>query len=270
MITVSQIWNYPFKSGKGQTLTSVQVESEGLSGDRRLVAVDENGVFITARKHSQLLQLSCIRAGSGWLLQHPSEDSDCQILEESLASHLEGLLWKDSFRALDAGDEAAEWLSTVLNKKVRIAVWEKRSRFSNKYQLQTSFSDASPILVASEASIRQACDWGGVETDTRRFRPNIVVDGIEAFEEDSWSGLRIGGVNFTVLDACVRCVLTTIQPDTGERHPERQPMVALMKNHATENGQPLFGMNITPAISSGERAVIALGDEVIATSGKST
>jgi len=261
VITVSQLWTYPFKSGKGQALSSAQVGSEGLLNDRRLVALDKDGVFITARKHSELLQLSCVRNEEGWLLQHPAQSKACQIGIDQLATDIAGLLWKDPLQALDAGDSAGTWLSEVLKMQVRVAVWKKQSRFSNKYQLETSFSDASPILVASEASVRQACDWGGIESDTRRFRPNIVVDGIEAFAEDAWRQLRIGGVSFDVLDSCVRCVLTTVQPDSGQRHPEREPMVSLMKNHANEAGQPLFGINVKLSQPHSLKS-ISLGDEV--------
>ena len=229
--------------------------------DRRLVALDKDGVFITARKHSQLLQLSCHRNEAGWLLQHPAQSEPLQIVAGMLSSRITGSLWNDSLQALHAGEEASAWLSRVLEMEVRIAVWERQSRFSNKYQLETSFSDASPILVTSEASIRQACEWAGIEPDTRRFRPNIVLDGVDAFAEDSWRRIRIGGVNLEVLDGCVRCVLTTVQPDTGQRHPQREPMVSLMKYHATETGQPLFGVN-AKLVNSVDAKSISLGDAV--------
>lgn len=261
MISVSQLWKYPFKSGKGIALSTTQFDSEGMCDDRRLVALDKNGVFITARKHSQLLQLSCTKNEQGWLLQHPAQGESLQIEAGALASRISGTLWKDSLHALDAGSEAGAWLSEVLEMEVRIAVWQKQSRYSSKYQLETSFADASPILIASEASVQRACEWAGIEPDTRRFRPNIVLDGVEPFAEDSWRQIRIGGVDFEVLDGCVRCVLTTIQPDTGQRHAQREPMVSLMKNHANAEGQPLFGINVRRADSNCDQSV-SIGDEV--------
>jgi uncharacterized protein YcbX len=65
MITVNQLYTYPFKSAKGVSLSSIQFDSEGLCDDRRLVALDENGVFITARRYSQLLQLFYTKNSSG-------------------------------------------------------------------------------------------------------------------------------------------------------------------------------------------------------------
>lgn len=261
MITVSQLWTYPFKSGKGVSLTSTQFDSEGMCDDRRLVALDDNGVFITARRHSELLQLSCTKNSCGWLLQHPAQDSPCQINQPEPEEAITGTLWKDALDALDAGDEAAAWLSDLLKKQVRIAIWKKQSRYSSKYQLETSFSDAAPILITTEASIQQVCKWAHIESDVRRFRPNIVLDGVEAFAEDGWRKLQIGKLSIEILDPCVRCILTTKQPDTGEAHIEMQPIKALMKNHANDAGQPLFGVNAT-LLNSADNSVIAIGDEV--------
>lgn len=242
-------------------MSSTKFDNEGLLGDRRLVALDKNGRFVTARQHSQLLHLSCTQNESGWLLDHDSMQESVQINLDALSASISGTLWKDDVQALDGGDEASQWLSEAIGYEVRIAVWQQQSRFSNKYQLETSFADASPILVASEASIVQACEWAGIAPDVRRFRPNIVVDGVGAFAEDAWQQLTIGDTTFEVLDTCVRCVLTTIDPDSADRHSEREPMVSLMKNHSTAEGQPLFGINVTLAGSS-EGASISVGDEV--------
>lgn len=261
MITVSQLWTYPFKSAKGVSLTSTLLDCEGLCDDRRLVALDEDGVFITARRYSQLLQLSCTKNSRGWLLQHPSQDSPCQIIQPEPERAITGTLWKDAVNALDAGDEAAAWISDLLEKKIRIAVWKKQSRYSNKYQLETSFADASPMLVTTQASIQQVCEWGHIEPDVRRFRPNIVLDGVEAFAEDGWKKLQIGNLTLEILDPCVRCILTTKQPDTGETHSEKQPIKALLENHVNDAGHPIFGVNAT-LLGSASNSIISIGDEV--------
>ena len=261
MITVSQLWKYPFKSGRGQLLASTGFDNEGMIDDRRLLALDKNGRFLTARQHSQLLHLSCTSNEKGWLLEHDAVSQSCQVANADLIENIEGILWKDSVNALDAGDGAARWLSEAIGIEARVGVWRPQSRYSNKYQLDTSFADASPILLASEASVVRACEWAGLEPDVRRFRPNIVVNEIDAFEEDNWREIEISGLKFEVLDPCVRCILTTIDPDTAVRHEEREPMVSLMKNHATEEGQPLFGINLRLVGPAGEKA-ISVGDEV--------
>ena len=226
--------------------------------DRRVLAVDENGLFLTARRYPQLLQLACVPEGGCWLLSHP-EGGDCSVSASDAV--LSGRVWKDDIQALDGGDVAANWLSGVLGVKSRVALWQPTARRSGKYNLETSFADAAPILVTSEASIEKACELGGVSPDVRRFRPNIVLSGVEAFAEDVWRGVKINGVEFEFLDACSRCILTTRDPDTGEANPEKQPMMALRQHHADENGEPLLGMNAALR-SAPETALISVGDEV--------
>lgn len=264
MITLSQLHIYPFKSAQGIALSSTGFDVEGMLNDRRLMAVDERGIFITSRRNPKLLQLSCKIGQIGWQLSHPEQIFPCFIpfIEPQSAAVLKGQVWRDEINAIDAGDEAAVWISEILDQTTRIALWKPSSRRSGKYNLETSFADAAPILIASEASMKQGCDWGGIPYDARRFRPNIVIDGIDAFTEDSWTQFQIGNVKFETLDTCVRCILTTRDPDTGIAHPDKQPMKSLIEKHSNGAGQPLMGVNAR-LISKAENSIISVGDRII-------
>jgi uncharacterized protein YcbX len=245
MITVSELWQYPFKSGKGISLPFCHVDNEGMIGDRRLMAVDNTGQFVTARQHPQLLQLSCLNTDNGWLLSHPeSSDSFFISFERDETIQIKGLLWDDKFNGLDAGNNAAAWLSHALKLDVRVALWKNESRVSGKYQLQTTFSDGAPLLLTTQESLVTIANMAGITPDMRRFRPNIVVSGSEAFSEFNWKELRIGNLTFSLLDACARCVLTTRDPDSGEAHPKMQPLRALKKQSTNKQGEPIFGVNV--------------------------
>lgn len=264
MITVSQLHAYPLKSAQGIALPNASFDAEGMLNDRRLMAVDEKGIFMTARSTPELLQLSCQIDSDGWKLSHPTQKSSCiipSIKSQTTPIQLTGQVWRDKINAIDAGDEAAAWLSEVLGQTARIALWKPSARCSGKYNLETSFADEAPILIASESSMRQGCDWAGIPYDIRRFRPNIVIDGVEAFTEESWEKLQIGDVKFEILDICTRCILTTRDPDTGIAHPDQQPMKALMEKHCNEAGQPLMGVN-AKLTSPPESAIISVGDEL--------
>jgi uncharacterized protein YcbX len=228
--------------------------------DRRLMAVDEQGSFMTARDSPELLQVSCETTLTGWTLSHPQVTSDLAIANNS-ALALSGDVWGDETNSNDAGNEAAEWISHLLGSTSRIAIWKPQARTSRKYGLETTFADAAPILIASEASMQQGCEWGGIDYDYRRFRPNIIVSGVEAFEEESWRRIQIGNSIFEMLDTCSRCVLITRDPDTGERHPKLQPMVALINQHANAKKEPIMGMN-AKLISLPETAKISINDEI--------
>lgn len=90
-----------------------------------------------------------------------------------------------------------------------------------------------------------------------RFRSNIVVGGLEAWEELSWVGrkLRIGQVDFDVVKQKVRCLATHANPRSGER--DLPVMTTLMKAFAQQ--QPTFAVGM---VTRGAGGVIHIGDEV--------
>ena len=87
----------------------------------------------------------------------------------------------------------------------------------------------------------------------RCFRPNLVIDGREAYEEDRWRIIRIGTVEFELFKPCVRCVMTTVDLHSGRKHPQQQPLATLALTH-----KACFGINMI-ARNSGQ---VHLGDEV--------
>lgn len=265
MPTVTQLITYPFKSARGISLNKSGFDNEGMLNDRRLMAVDEKGIFITSRRNPTLLQVNCQRVNNGWQLSHPEQATPCLVPfanSQTTQNRLSGQVWRDKIKALDAGDEAASWISEVVGQNARVALWQSNARHSEKYDLNTSFADAAPILIASAASMKQGCDWGGVPYDIRRFRPNIVINGVEAFAEDKWTQIQIGNATFEILDRCERCILTTRDPDTGIAHPDKQPMKVLAEKHSTDAGQPLMGVNAT-LISGLSNTTISVGDRVV-------
>jgi uncharacterized protein YcbX len=276
MINVSELWHYPFKSGKGISLPFAQFDHEGMCDDRRLVALDKNGLFVTARKHAQLLHLSCTKTENGWLLQHPEKTQTCLIPFTKFSNTfnlLKGKLWHDELNAIDAGNNAASWLSEVIKLDVRVALWQAKARVSSKYELETNFSDAAPLLITSQESLNTVSSLANITPDIRRFRPNIVLSGAEAFAEYNWQQLRIGNLTFELLDTCTRCILTTRDPDTGVAHDNKQPLRALKEHSTNANGQPIFGVNAKLRTSfkghcndenkyDKRKEIISIGDEI--------
>ena len=70
-----------------------------------------------------------------------------------------------------------------------------------------------------------------------------MVEGAPAFAEDGWKRIRIGAMTFRVLKPSVRCILTTLDPATGERSPDREPLTTL-KTFREKDGDVLFGQNL--------------------------
>ncbi|MGD9904553.1 MAG: MOSC domain-containing protein [Vicinamibacterales bacterium] len=76
--------------------------------------------------------------------------------------------------------------------------------------------DILPLLVATDGAV------AAFGYDGRRLRPNLVVGGVDGLAERSWegAGLRIGDVLVALADLRGRCVMTTVDPDSGARDPE--------------------------------------------------
>lgn len=120
-----------------------------------------------------------------------------------------------------------------------------------------SLADPGPLLLTSDRSLAQLQEWVGEEPhiSMMRFRPNVVVDGGQAFEEDTWPGVRLGDLEFRVQQTCDRCVMTTIDPVTLAKGPE--PLRTLAR-HRKWDGKTWFGVWLVPQSVGG----IELGDEV--------
>lgn len=164
------------------------------------------------------------------------------------------------------------------------------TRASDK--IQSGFSDAFPFLLTNEASLhslnKQWCEPAGRTVEMAAFRPNIVVAGAEAgpWAEDHWRSIEIGGASaeegekkpacrFFVAKPCGRCVLTTIVPGTGLRHPTGEPLLSLREHRMIFKGREeavgenvesaVFGQNLVQMQPSGS---VRVGDAVRVTDTK--
>jgi uncharacterized protein YcbX len=95
------------------------------------------------------------------------------------------------------------------------------------------------------------------EVSELRFRSNVAIEGVEAWEEQSWVGkkLRIGSLRFRGHAPVVRCLATQASPETGDR--DRPILTTLTRTFGQES--PTFAVALVPE-SAGE---IRLGDEVV-------
>ncbi|HWV10483.1 MAG TPA: MOSC domain-containing protein, partial [Pseudomonas sp.] len=147
----------------------------------------------------------------------------------------------------DAGDEAAEWLSDFIGKACRLVhVPAERARFIQgnlSAEEKVGFADGFPLLLIGQASLDDLSARVGRPLEMLRFRPNLVIEGAEAYAEDTWRRIRIGEVEFSVAKGCTRCILTTIDPQTGERSRDREPLTTL-KTYREREGEVYFGQNL--------------------------
>ncbi len=256
MISISQLAIYPVKSCAQINVTSAVIDSFGLQWDRRWMLVNEKGKFLSQRLLPRMCLIEPQLTDSGLLLQAPAMPT-CEINTVDNNSAVEVNVWGDICQAIDCGDTAANWLSTFLEKKCRLVYFpqDEVRQVDLDYANQgdkTAFSDGFPFLLLSEASLAdlnrriQQADATQPTLEMRRFRPNIVVSGCEAFAEDSWSKIQIGETILRIVKPCSRCVIPSIDPNTGIRGIEpTQTLKTFRQGACGRNDTKLyFGQNV--------------------------
>ena len=265
---ISSLHTYPVKGGHRLDHDAARVEPWGLAGDRRWMIVDPDGVGITQRQAPVLTALHAVPRPGGILLNgfdvaEPADGPKETLRVFSAKPPLTARL----------APAATAFVSDLLGRPARLA-WlaDTTVRPIETHALpsdRVSFADGYPLLLANAASLDAVNDWlleaGDEPVPMTRFRPNVVLAGARPWAEDDWLGgrLRLGAVTFRAAKACSRCVVTTIDQETGETG--RQPLRALGRHRRYDDGL-LFGINLIPDIAPGETGVIRVGESSLALS----
>lgn len=249
---LSALYRYPLKSACYESLSSSRVEALGLAGDRRWMLVDEtNGRFLTQRLLPQMGRIEARYSAAGGLLLAAPGCTGIEVALPGPEAELRGVtVWSDSLRVPDAGDAAAAWCSAFLGRPCRLVqVPESWARQVDTGYAEpgdkVGFADGFPLLLIGQGSLDDLSARVGRPLEMLRFRPNLVIEGAEPYAEDSWKRIRIGDLEFSVAKGCSRCILTTLDPHTGERSPDREPL-ATLKSYREREGQVYFGQNLLP------------------------
>ncbi|MFC4021483.1 MOSC domain-containing protein [Micromonospora sp. GCM10011542] len=262
---LASIHTYPLKGCHRVDHDATLVRPWGLAGDRRWMVVDDAGVGVTQREATGLVGVRAVTRDAGLLLRADGRP-DLHVPEPEGADPVPVRTFgnrKLPVPALPAGPAADEWLGALLGRSVRL-VWLARptrhlAADDRPYDTgdQVSFADAYPLLLANSASLDAVNDWLA-EADEKpvpmtRFRPNLVVDGAPAWAEDDWAGrtLRLGEQRFRAAGPCDRCVVTTIDQETGVRG--KEPLRTLGR-HRNVARKLLFGLHLVP-LDTGPLAV---------------
>ena len=256
---------YPLKSGAGNDVDASDVEPYGLRGDRRWMAVDGDGVCVTARERPQLVRVLARVTGTGLRLEMDDREPLDVGYPDAGARAAQVWIWGQACRALDAGDVAARWMSDALEKPVRLVAMDDRFKRRPDQDCtlpedEVSFADCYPVLAIGRSSLDDLNTRTPAPASMRRFRPNFVVSGGAPYEEDGWRRIRIGTVEFEGVENCERCELPTVDPDTGVPDPRREPMRTLARYRRRATGGVFLGQNLVPrgtgTVRVGDRVVV--------------
>ena len=247
--TLTAIHIFPLKSCAPLPLAQARVLSRGLEHDRRWLLVDEESKFITARKCPRLVLVRAMPTDDGLQLDAPDMPR-LHVRFPDAAQRTSTLIWDDTVAPLACADESAEWLSTFLERPCRLVFMDDacvRPVDPNRAQPgdEVSFADSHPLTLLSASAVDLLNTKLAVPVPALRFRPNLLINGVEPHAEDGWKRVRIGDVEFDLLGPCVRCVFTTLDFHTGVFDPAGQPLRTLTQYRRSPRGV-IFSQNLTP------------------------
>ncbi len=265
--TVASLNIYPVKSCRGIALETSQIGERGLAFDREWMIIDGEGTFMSQRELPRLAFLAPELTSVALEIQTAGMPR-LTVPLDLYGAKQPVRVWRDSFPAFDQGDEAASWLSSALRTPLRLVRFDPGfQRYCNTAYVgdsgaHTRFADAFPLLILSEASLDDLNARLAQPLPMNRFRPNIVLSGIDAYDEDHIDEIRLGSIALKLVKRCTRCQITTTDQVTAVVGIE--PLATLAGYRMNEALQGVtFGMNAIVtggagnAIHRGDRASCA-------------
>jgi uncharacterized protein YcbX len=220
-VRIASLHCYPLKSGRGVDVERTLLTAAGLANDRSWMIVTPAGRFLTQRELPRLALVRPRLTDTEFVLDAPS----CEPLVVSLydpCTRVPVVVWGDICPAFDAGDAAAAWLQAFLERECRLVRFDPQHRrlsaraWTGELEAENQFSDGFPVLVISQASLADLNSRLERPLPMNRFRPNIVMEGLEAYDEDRIAELYDETVTLRLVKACTRCRITTTDQETAD------------------------------------------------------
>ncbi len=265
-LTLSEINIYPIKSLGGISLKESFAEPRGLKYDRRMMIVDEQGIFMTQRDFPQMALLKTKINNHELIVYHLlTQQSIALPLTETDLNNSKKLkikIWDDVCDAKSVSKIADEFFTDIIGIKCHLVFMPEDERRivdpQRKYVSDlhiVSFADGYPFLIIGQSSLEELNKRLEKPVPMNRFRTNFVFTGGEAFEEDNWREFLIGDLKFKAVKPCARCVITTTDQETALRNQEPLKTLSTFRKFGNK---VLFGMNLV-AYSTGK---LKVGDKI--------
>lgn len=274
---VTDLYVYPIKSCQGIRLSQAEVKEKGFLWDREFMLVNQEGIFLTQRDYPLLATIKVNLEGDClYLSSNHNQLSPLKLTPISEGKELKVQVWRSNTKAIDQGEEVAEWFNEVLQlsgtSKCRLVKQSSRyprkidSKYSFRNNQAVSFADGYPFLLTATASLddlnrrlQEKYPDQNQQVPMNRFRPNIVIETNEPFMEGQWKSIKIGEVKFRLVKPCSRCVVTTTDQNIGKVNELKEPLATLSSFRRFRNQGVMFGENMIPE----SLGMIKVGDEVV-------
>ncbi len=271
MPAITDLFIYPVKSCGGIRVDSADLWETGLFVDRLWMVVDEAGQFLSQRTLPRMALIQTAIRFESLQLRAPGMlrlDIPIGGFDYDGGTRLMVRVWDDEVAAYEESELVNTWFSRFLEQPVRLVRIDPDfrricdRRYTGEDEAITQFADGFPLLVVSQASLAQLNERlvarGQAPVDIRRFRPNVVIDGVDAHGEDFIATLTGGDSTLRLVKPCARCAIPDVDPATAEVGNE--PTETLMGYRLNEAaGGVTFGMNAI-VTRGGDEALMKIGD----------
>lgn len=243
---------HPVKSCGGLEVDEALLIETGLEFDRAWMVVRPDGDMVTQRELPRMALVrptlrhhDLVLRAPGMLALHLALDR----VEEPTRARV----WDDEVAAYDMGDLPAQWFSDFLGQPLRLVRFDPEHRrlssrdWTGAIEAENAFSDGFPLLVAGSASLADLNARLAQPVGMDRFRPNLVLEGLSAFDEDAIDELEIdtaeGPVRLKLVKPCARCPIPDVDPATAETGHAVRDALQAFRADARVGGAITFGMN---------------------------
>ncbi|MBK7104959.1 MAG: MOSC domain-containing protein [Ignavibacteriae bacterium] len=246
--TLTQINIFPVKSLSGISLQEWLVEERGLQFDRRWMLVDSENMFITQRLFPKMIFIDVKIENDNLVFHHKRKN--IEPLKISLKvfpdKKIKVQVWEDFCNSLEYEKIINDWFSEALDINCKLVYMPNSAerKTSTKYYPESknvSFADGYPFLMIGEESLKFLNEKLSNPISMNQFRTNFVFSGGNPHDEDSWKNIKIGNLNFTVVKPCARCVITTIDQQSGNK--SKEPL-ATLNTYRNFDNKIMFGQNV--------------------------
>lgn len=263
---LAAIFVHPIKSCRGIARRSARVVPTGLDNDRIAVLFEaQGGRFISQREEPTLATVRVLERDHGLELRIGEDGaSGFALTPPDPGGPRERVrVWDDETEAL-VHPLGSAFFSQFLGRPVRLGFLPQDGaravdpRYARQGD-QVGFADGFPLLATVRESLDELVRRAGTPLEMERFRPNVVIEGLDAFSEDGWTTLQIGPARFSAPKPCDRCVITTLDPRTGIAGKEPLRTLASFRRRG---GKTLFGVNLIPEREA-LGMTLSVGDPVV-------
>jgi uncharacterized protein YcbX len=263
--TLAALHVYPVKSCRGIELADARLSATGFADDRHWMLVRPSGRFVTQRELPRMALIHTALDDRALTLSAPDAEP-LSVSRTQSGDSVAVTVWGFTGRGIDCGDAAAHWCTAFLGTPLRLmrfdasAPRECSAEWTGDVRAVTEFADGFPILVISRASLAELNSRLPKALPMERFRPNLVLEGVGAYDEDRIHELRADGVAIRIVKPCTRCAITTTEQSTGERDGV-EPLATLKKYRFDADLRGvMFGQNAI--VVRGEGKTLSAGQKL--------